>query len=715
MEYVYSIPFNIVKVNTEWHKRIRNNESDSNREIRKRTGMMPKSTLVKIRTKQQQQLNHELRFRQVHLDFHTPEQVAGVGERFDPEKFVWTLKKAHVNSITCFARGHHGWMYFDTQKFPEKRHPNLTCNLLKEQIDICHKHDIRVPVYTSVEIDYQVYKEHPEWMVVDENGKIDGQPVQEPGLWQFICLNTPYVDFLKAHIIEILETFDVDGLFFDIVKPKACCCSYCREGMEKAGLNPLNPDDRVAYGLQVVNKFKLDIAQLVRSYNKNGSLFFNAGFIGPRHKKVIDAYTHFEIESLPSAWGYEHFPLTARYCRTTGLDYLGMTGKFHTAWGDFNSMRNKEMLDYECYRSLALGAKCMIGDHAHPSMKLDKETYDFIGSVYENVAQKEPWCTNTKAVTDVGVLTAEEFKFSDHGSVPASILGASSMLTQLFCQFDVLDSECDFKKYSVIILPDEIPVNQDLADKLKTYIQEGGSVLATYKSGLNEQETEFALEELGVSFKQEAPYNPDFIRVYEPLKTGLPNMDLVMYERGLEVNAVRGTEILADVLRPMFNRTHEHFYGHRHAPASSEVVYPGIVRKGNCIYCAHPVFSTWHKHAPRWCKQIARNALNMLLPKPLIKTSAPSTALVTINEQEAENRWVVHILHYIPIRRTKQYDVIEDMIPLNNVKVSVKVPKRVAQVQSVPNKKSIPFHRNGQYLEFTVPEVLGHHIISIQF
>jgi len=46
----------------------------------------------------------DLRFRQIHLDFHTSELIQGVGSQFDPEEFAATLEKARVDSITCFAR-----------------------------------------------------------------------------------------------------------------------------------------------------------------------------------------------------------------------------------------------------------------------------------------------------------------------------------------------------------------------------------------------------------------------------------------------------------------------------------------------------------------------------------------------------------------------------------------------------------------------------------
>src|SRR5688572_17968426 len=73
-----------------------------------------------------------LRFRQVHLDFHTSGLIGDVAKSFDAEEFATTLRKANVNSVTCFARCHHGYLYYDSKKHPERIHPHLTHrNLLK--------------------------------------------------------------------------------------------------------------------------------------------------------------------------------------------------------------------------------------------------------------------------------------------------------------------------------------------------------------------------------------------------------------------------------------------------------------------------------------------------------------------------------------------------------------------------------------------------------
>jgi hypothetical protein len=160
---------------------------------------------------------------------------------------------------------------------------------------------------------------------------------------------------------------------------------------------------------------------------------------------VQSAYTHFELESLPSGgWGYLDFPLKQRYVRTLGIEAMGMTGKFHTSWGDFHSLKNPAALEFETSLMLALNAKCSIGDQLHPSGRIDRATYELIGEAYAKVEKKEPWCVDARPVSDVGVLTPEEFIGGAARTLPAASWGAVRMLTELRAQFDVLDSKSDF-------------------------------------------------------------------------------------------------------------------------------------------------------------------------------------------------------------------------------------------------------------------------------
>jgi hypothetical protein len=675
----------------------------------------------------------DLRFRQIHLDFHTSELIQGVGSQFDPEEFAATLEKARVDSVTCFARCHHGWIYYDTQINPERRHPHLATNLLKEQIEACHARAIRVPIYTTIQWDHYTASRHPDWLTMDEKGCIVGTPPFEAGFYREMCLNSPYVEtFLKPHVQEILETLPTDGLFFDIVRPLACACRHCREKMEAEGMEPSDAQARRQFGLLTVNRFKQDMTRFVRQFNAECSIFYNAGHVGTRHRPVASAYTHFELESLPSGgWGYLHFPLAVRYARTLGLDCLGMTGKFHTSWGDFHSFKNEAALQYECFRMLALGARCSIGDQLHPLGRIDRHVYELVGSVYSQVEKKEPWCRGARPVAEIGVLTPEEFHGAEIGGLPPALMGITRMLEESAHQFDIVDSASDLSRFKVVVLPDAIPVSAGLAGKLQAYLDGGGALLASFEAGMNGEKTAFTLQALGVRLRSEGPRDlkGDLVRgkIFEradyveyvlpqgPLGKGLAETEYALYIRGMDVEAEPDAEVLMSKVLPYFDRTYQHFCSHRQTPSSGQAGGPAVVKNGRVIYFANPIFSEYNAVAPRWEKQLVLNALALLLPEPLVRHGGPSTLQVTVNEQAAEKRWAVHLLHYIPERRSQTIDIIEDVIPLNDIKISIRVPGTVTGVACVPEATSLTYRQVGDRVEFTLPRLVGHQMVALSF
>ena len=139
------------------------------------------------------------------------------------------------------------------------------------------------------------------------------------------------------------------------------------------------------------------------------------------------------------------------------------------------------------------------------------------------------------------------------------------------------------------------------------------------------------------------------------------------------------------------------------------------MRRGQAIYFANPIFTEYDALAPNWEKRMFLNALDMLLPAPLVRHAGPTTMQVTINEQAAENRWVVHMLHYIPERRSQHIDIIEDVIPLYRVKVALRAPRPVRGIACVPQMEGLAFESNGGYVEFVVPKIEGHQMVAVGF
>jgi hypothetical protein len=184
-----------------------------------------------------------------------------------------------------------------------------------------------------------------------------------------------------------------------------------------------------------------------------------------------------------------------------------------------------------------------------------------------------------------------------------------------------------------------------------------------------------------------------------------------MYEDAAEVVTGPQAEVLADAYVPYFNRTWEHFCSHRHTPAEKQGDYPAIVQQGRVVYFAHPVFGGYQKHGARWYKQLVLNCLSRLLPRPLVKTDAPSTADVTVTRQPAEGRAIVHILHYIPERRSETIDTIEDVIPLHDVTVQLRLDQPPQRAYLAPQEAELPVTYADGYASVTVPEVRGHQMV----
>lgn len=658
-----------------------------------------------------------LNCRQVHLDFHTSQYITEVGKEFDPEEFADTLQKAHVNSVTCFARCHHGWLYYPSRENPELVHPHLKRpGLLLEQIRACRKRGIRVPVYTTVRWDERILREKPEWLCRDAEGRpVNRGSMQEPHFCYDICLNSGYREFFKNHIMDIIDVAgseNLDGLFMDIVMQTECCCESCRRLMKEEGLDPEAREDRVYFAELTLNRFRSEISALIREHAPEASVFYNDSGIDPVMKRSIDTYSHLELESLPSGdWGYDHFPAMARYASHFGKKMIGMTGKFHTAWGDFHSLKNKEALEYECFQMLAMGAGCSVGDQLHPWGRLSDATYRLIGEVYESVEAKEPFCTGAVMEAEVAVLTPHEYlnPILDGRELPKSLIGAVHMLQELSYQFTVIDSDDCFELYKVLILPDEIPYSGELEQKLKDYVEAGGAVFGSYHACIHKKSSLY-----GVQNVRESGYSREFVLPGPVIGKDLPGEPFVMYGRGTDADLSDGEAIMQKA-QPWFEREGKKFCSHLHAPVGEIRESAEMVQKGSVIYCVHPIFSIYRENAPRWCREMFKDAMKILCPSRLVSHTGPSGVQCILNKKGSDTR-ILHILFYLPEKRAENIYTIEDIIPLYGTELRVFSGGRHAEsVRLVPEREELDFREEEGYVVFQVEKIAGHRMIEITY
>ena len=613
-----------------------------------------------------------LRYRQVHLDFHTSECVPTLGDRFDKKQFQEALKAGHVDSITVFSKCHHGWAYHPS--VANEIHPKLNFDLLGAQLEACREIDVNAPVYISAGFDEKYARKHPDHAV--KHSPDAGVDFLTHANYKVLCYNTPYLDTLIAQIEEVMQKYNPTGIFLDISAPRHCYCQYCVESMRKMGLDPLKKEDMDIHSDLVYENYCKKTAEAVRKYNPETTIFHNAGNITRGRRDHAHFNTHLELESLPTGgWGYDHFPMSAAYARTLGMDFLGMTGKFHTTWGEFGGYKHPNALRYETALSLALGAKCSIGDQLHPTGEMNMSTYSLIGKAYQEVEAKEPYVKNATHISDIAVLSAVAFCKKSINAEAADI-GASRILLEGKYLFDLIDNESDFCQYKLLLLPDIITLNDDLKEKLEKYIATGGKILFSGKSGLSEDESKFAID-LGAEYLGANDFKPSYMVPQYNAANG--ETAYVMYSEAQNIKTDK--EVVAFLEEPYFNRTPEHFSSHQHTPNNMNDKTPGAVLTENTAYIAWNIFEDYSQKGSYHLKELVLNVIDRLLPCPSIKTTLPDRGVVTLTKQN--DRYIAHLLFAHTTVRGKGIEVIQDIVPLYNTKLEVLLPQKPSKVIKV--------------------------------
>lgn len=681
-----------------------------------------------------------MRFRQVHLDFHTSEAIQGIGSRFSKPQFQEMLKLGHVDSITVFAKCHHGWAYHPSTA--NEMHPHLSFDLLGAQIEAAHEIGVKTPVYLSAGLDEKLARRHPNWLVRNQKEQIGwAGDFMSPG-YHLFCMNSPYLDVLAEQVHEVAEGYDADGIFLDIVGVRECYCQYCVTEIRRRGSDPRNTEDMKALWEDTYLKYAKRMNATVHAVKPGLPVFHNSSHVSRGRRDLSFVNTHLELESLPTGgWGYDHFPLSARYAQGLGLDFLGMTGKFHLSWGEFGGFKHPNALRYEAALSLANGARCSIGDQLHPEGFMDPATYTLIGEAYREVEAKEEWCRGTASVADIALLSVEAAGHA-FGRTDAPLgqadTGAVRILLEGHYLFDVIDTESDLGKYKVIVLPDSIAVTAPLKAKLKDFLRGGGKLLATGRSGLAPDVTRFELD-FGAEWQGVSAFRPAYLRPGFELPS-LRTASFVIYAEGMEVSLVPGGTRLASRENPYFNRDLFTFSSHQHTPSNLQDAGPGITEGPDGIYIAWNLFEDYALKGSLPVKEIITYALDRLLASgagvqvssrqpsvagmqtdqtgiaaKTLTVALPAQGVTTLQAQTAKNRWVHHLLYGPPVRRGENVEIIEDLPTIMETPVAIAAARPVREVYLAPQRTPLPFQQENGVVRYTVPAWSCHQMVVLEF
>ncbi|MDN5204327.1 hypothetical protein QQ008_23245 [Fulvivirgaceae bacterium BMA10] len=659
--------------------------------------------------------------RQIHLDFHTSEKIENIGSHFSKKQFQNALKTGRVNSINIFAKGHHGWCYYDTKV--GERHPNLSFDLLKAQIEACHEIGVRVQAYFTIGWSAKDAREHPEWVIKDEKGKkiwfgsgitpeIERDEVLYPFYsWETLSPEGEYLKLILSHVEELAANYDLDGYWFDIVPFQYP--NYSKLGIEDMRANGVDTNDPVAvekHHIKKMKKFMDETRKVIFAKNPKASIFYNWTTHFSIEQSLdyrLESYdTKFDLEDLPTTWdGYDLFPLRVKYYANLGKEYVAMSGKFHTAWGEFGGFKHKDAILYESAAMVAFGAHVNFGDQLHPSGLMDIETYKNIGHAYGYVEKIEEYGVGGVHEAAVGLWFANS-KVHDEGVV--------RMLLENQANFVIANTLSDWSQLEVLIISGGGNVKPKDLIRINDFIDSGGKLLVMGEGLINEKKNGF-LFDLGVEYLGSPNYDIDYTLVGDKIAGELVRTPFLNYEPSIRVRPKTGTEVLAKLREPYFNRRMSAYSSHQHTPYKMEdATHPAITKKGNIVFIASALGKSYFNLGARVHKELFVNSLNLLRTKPMVEVDLPSAGRINLLHQPEKKRYVLHLLYASPHQRGRA-QVVEDLIPLYEIPVSLNISKEIKKIYSIPNMEELDFQKSGNNYNIKIPKLKMHLGIVIEY
>lgn len=651
------------------------------------------------------------------FDFHTMPANPDVGKGFDFKAITEWFVDCGVDFVVFPARCNLGNAYYPTKLGVP--HPSMERDLYGDLVSACHAKGIAVSAYMNIGLSHEEAYRHRDWTVLHSDGRMYVEPL-EGSFSRSMCYNTPYAEHVAGMAREVVDWYDVDGMFFDCFHTPPCIGIECMERMIAEGVDWRDEVRLNDFNYRKILDMARRLTETVRGEKSDLLIYYN----GVDYEAQAELGSYLELECLPqAAWGYETLPMVSRYMRTLGKPVLNMTGRFQKSWGDFGGIRTEASVEYDCIYGIANGLRTTIGDHFHPRGDLNPAVTALDKAVYERLQPLEPWIDGAVPVTEIANLMKCDYpgyrwKGGDRPDqkdrAVRSLKAATRMLCELNMQFDNIRPSASFSPYGVLVLPDEIELDVDLATSVRSHLDRGGAVISSGWSGLDESHTSFVLDEWGVEYGGDDPYQPAYLSVRPELAVGMPDMPVTLYEPGTVIRPRAGTDVPATITAPYYSEGWNGRHGHRYTPPDRDTGRPAVTVSGNVAHVSHPIFRTYYESGALPMRQIVANLLARFLPNPLIRApEAPSFCRITVTSQPS--RRMVYVLAYLPESRGAGVNMIEEPLEVSGLSVSLRMDERKpTSVYLAPTGERLDFVVENEYVTARIPHLRGWSVVVFE-
>jgi hypothetical protein len=618
-------------------------------------------------------------------------------------------------------------------------------DVLGELVAGCRKLGMVVVVRTDPHATYDdAQAAHPDWIAVTA----DGQPRRHwasPEMWVTCGLGPYNFEFMTEVKKEIMSRYRVDGVFINRWDGSGMCyCEHCQKNFKDASSfdlprtnDPQDPTRRAYILWREQRLFDLwrTWDRAVREINPDSCVIPNTGGVNsPLDMKKVGEFAPMLVADRQARRGVMApwaIGLSAKEFRAAlgtkpaaGMFSVGVEEAYR--WKD--SVQNADEIRLWVADLVANGMRPWFIKFG--AVLRDERWLKPVEEMFLRHAHWEKYLRNERPLARVAVVYSQQTARFVRNKVEDNINGWYQALIEARIPFELVHDRlldaAHIGQFKTLILPNIAALSDAQCDQLRAFVNNGGSVIATYETSLCDEwgvrRKDFGLADLfGVGWKgrTEGPMQNSYLRLEHDTAEGHQLL------RGLEdapriINGVWRLEV----------EPREKF-----APAPltlipsypdlpMEKVYPRVGKtdiaevflresgKGRVVYFPWDIDRTFWEVLCVDHFKLLRNAVEWATDEePPVSVSGVGVLDVTAWRQK--NSMTVHLVNLTNPMMMK--GPVRELIPVSEQQVRLRLPDgaRANRVHLLAADRKPQFTQRGQELHVIVSSILDHEVVAV--
>ena len=600
----------------------------------------------------------------------------------------------------------------------------------------------------------KVYDAHPDWIRVDANG----QPVRHPSdprYWETCALGPYNFDFMTSVHEEIVRMYKPDGIFTNRWAGSGMCyCLHCRENFRAfSGLDlprTNNPQDPARKQYIVWRQNRLfDLWRLwnekIRAINPGASYLANAGggALSDLDMKTINDLAPTMIADRQSRRGLmapwangkngKEYRATMGNKAIAGIFSVGIDDEHR--WKD--SVQNGDEIRLWVADGMAQGLRpWFVKFNAKP---IDKRWMPVVKEIFEWHYASEKYLRNLRPLARVGLVYSQQSAWFYGGEearekIDEPALGFYEALVEARVPFEMVHDRCfdaeHLAAFRTLILPNIAALSDEQCVSLRTFVERGGGLVATYETSLYDEwgvrREDFGLASLfGASYMGKLEEN--MLNSYLSLEKDPSTNAIHPLLRGFEdagriINAVNqvdvtpaGTNQFAPLrVVPSYPDLPMESVFTRSGAAHSPGVFVQQVGKGRVVYFPGDIDRTFWQVLCVDHGKLLRNAVEWTTNEPPFVT-IEGKGILDVALWEQTNSMTLHLVNLTNPMMLK--GPVREIVPISGQKISLRIPagRRVSRVHLLVASREIPYRTERDTIFLETPPIGLHEVVALDF